>query len=162
MTRAAVPIFAPLNHPLRLDGRGRVVAALVAAGCLLVLMIAAYMEPDPAGVGTTTRVGLRPCGFLQQTGLPCAACGMTTSFNHYVRGQWHKSLWVQPLGFALAVGTSVVFWTAGYIAATGRPAHRLLKRLPGVKLLVLAVAFGIAAWAWKIGLTLAGIAHTRW
>lgn len=162
MTRAAPIIFAPLPEPLRLPAKGRILAALTAAVCLLVLMAAAYLEPDPAGVGTTTRLGVRPCGFLQQTGLPCAACGMTTSFNHFVRWQWHKSLWVQPMGFALAAATVGVFWTAAYIAATGRPAHRLLKRLPGVKLLVLAVAFGIAAWAWKIGLTLAGVAHTRW
>lgn len=87
---------------------------------------------------------------------------MTTSFNHFVRAQWLKSFWVQPMGFALAVATCATFWAAAYIAATGRPAHRLLKRLPGVKLLVLAVGFGIAAWAWKIGLTLAGTAGTRW
>lgn len=134
----------------------------MALACLLVLVVAAYLEPDPAGVGTKARLGIRPCGFLQATGLPCAACGMTTSFNHFVRAQWLKSLWVQPMGFVLAAATCAAFWAAAYIAVTGRPAHRLHKRLPGVKLLVLGVGIGIAAWAWKIGLTLAGIAGTRW
>ena len=155
-------IFAPLAEPVRLSKRGRLGAALVAAGCLVILLIAAYMEPDPAGVGTTTRLGIRPCGFLQQTGLPCAACGMTTSFNHFVRGEWIKSIWVQPMGFGLAIATAATFWGASYIAATGRPAHRLLRRLPGVKLLVAAVAVGIAAWGWKIALTLGNAAHTQW
>ncbi len=162
MTQAAPVIFAPISEPVRLGARGRLVAALVATACLAVLLAAAYLEPDAAGVGTTTRLGLRPCGFLENTGLPCAACGMTTSFNHFVRAEWLQSLWVQPMGFLLSVGTCLTFWAAAYIAVTGRPVHRLLKRLPGVKLLVLAVAFGIAAWAWKIGLTLAGIAGTSW
>jgi len=162
VTQAAPVIFAPISEPVRLGAHGRLVAALVATACLAVLLAAAYLEPDAAGVGTTTRLGLRPCGFLENTGLPCAACGMTTSFNHFVRAEWLQSLWVQPMGFLLSVGTCLTFWAAAYIAVTGRPVHRLLKRLPGVKLLVLAVAFGIAAWAWKIGLTLAGIAGTSW
>ena len=134
----------------------------MAAACLAVLVVAAYLHPDPAGVGTTTRLGMRPCGFLQTTKLPCAACGMTTSFNHFVRGDWDKSLWTQPMGFFLAVATCCAFWASVYISLTGRPAHRLLKRLPAVKLIVLAVGFGIAAWAFKIGLTLSGAADTRW
>lgn len=162
LTQAVPVIFAPLTEPVRLSIRGRAAAALVSAGCLLVLLIAAYLEPDPAGVGTTTRLGIRPCGFLQQTGLPCAACGMTTSFNHFVRGQWIRSIWVQPMGFVLAVATVATFWGATYIAATGRPAHRLLRRLPGAKLLVAAAAMGIVAWGWKIALTLGGVAHTHW
>jgi hypothetical protein len=87
---------------------------------------------------------------------------MTTSFNHFVRGQWAKSAWSQPMGFALAAATCATFWASLYIAATGRPAHRLLRRLPGVKVLLLAVGLGIAAWGFKIALTLAGISHTRW
>jgi hypothetical protein len=66
------------------------------------------------------------------------------------------------MGFAVALGTCATFWSALYIAGTGRPAHRLLRRLPGVKLLIAAVGFGIAAWGFKIALTLAGIADTRW
>jgi len=155
-------IFAPLSGPMRLSISGRLWAALTAAGCLAVLAAAAYLEPDPAGVGTTARLGLAPCGFLKSTGLPCAACGMTTSFNHAVRFEWLKSVWAQPMGFLLAMATCATFWSALYIALTGRPAHRLLRRLPGVKLLIAAVAFGIAAWGFKIALTLGGIADTQW
>jgi hypothetical protein len=159
---AAPVIFAPLTQRLRLRSRDRLWAGLISAGCLAVLLAAAYLEPDPAGVGTTSRLGLGECGFLQNTGLPCAACGMTTSFNHFVRLEWMKSVWTQPMGFALAVATCATFWASLYIAATGRPAHRLLRRLPGVKLLVGAVALGILAWGFKMALTLGGIAHTHW
>ena len=161
MTVADVPIiFSPLTRPVRLGGRGRLVAAGVALACLAVLVVAADLAPDPAGVGTTPRLGMRPCGFLQQTGLPCAACGMTTSFDHFVRFQWLRSVYVQPMGFLLAAGTCVTFWAALYIAWTGRPAHRLLRRLPATRLVVLFAAFGILAWGWKIALTLAGMSGT--
>ena len=147
-------IFGPLEQPVRLATRGRLFAALIAVACLAVLGVAAFLEPDPAGVGTNTRLGIRPCGLYQSTGLPCAACGMTTSFNHFARGQIISAAWVQPMGLVLALATCATFWASAYIAATGRPAHRLFKRLPAVRLILLTVGFGIAAWAWKIGLTL--------
>ena len=155
-------IFAPIQTPLRLDVRGRLLAAGIAAACLAVYAVAAYLAPDPAGVGTAGRLGMMPCGFLQRTGLPCAACGMTTSFDHFVRFQWLKSLWAQPMGFGLAAAAGVTFWSAAYVAATGRPAHRLLRRLPTVRLVVFFVALGIMAWGWKIALTLTGHAGTVW
>ena len=105
---------------------------------------------------------MAPCGFLQRTGLPCAACGMTTSFDHFVRFEWLKSLWAQPMGFVLAVATAMTFWAAAYIAVTGRPAHRLLRRLPGVRWVVFLAGFGIIAWGWKIAVTLTGHAGTNW
>ena len=155
-------IFAPITSPIRLDARFRLLAAAVAVACLTVFAVAAYLVPDPAGVGTTGRLGMQPCPFLQRTGLPCAACGMTTSFDHFVRFEWIKSLWAQPMGFLLAAMTGVTFWASLYVAATGRPAHRLLRRLPGTRLVVLLFAFGIMAWAWKIVLTLTGHAGTNW
>ena len=162
MERQVPTIFAPITQPVRLSRIGRWVAAGVAGACLVVLIVAAYLQPDPAGVGTEARLGMQECSFLMRTGLPCAACGMTTSFDHFVRGQWLRSAWVQPMGFVLAGATCLAFWISVYIAWTARPAHRLFKRLPTVKLVVAIVGFGIAAWGWKIALTLGGIAGTAW
>ncbi len=162
MSQAVPVIFAPLGERMRLRGRDRAFAAFIAGLCLVVLAIAAYLEPDPAGVGTTMRLGIAPCGFLRQFEIPCAACGMTTSFNHFVRGDVVRSFWAQPLGLVLAIATCTVFWGSAYIAATGRPAHRLLRRLPGVKLILAGVGLGIAAWGFKIAITLLGMADTQW
>ena len=145
---------------MRLAPIGRFWCLLIAAGCLAVLIAAAWLSPDPAGVGTTTRLGMAPCGFLDQTGIPCAACGMTTSFNHTVRFQWADAIWAQPMGLILCLATAATFWGSLYGGITGLPIHRLLARLPGVKLIVLGFALGIAAWAFKITVTLLGIAGT--
>ena len=160
-----LPILEPPRTPVRVDVAGRWLAAGIAAACLGVLLAAAYLAPDPAGVGTTHRLGMPPCGFRVNTGLPCAGCGFTTSFNHAVRWRWDKAVWAQPMGAALAGATVLGFWAAAYVAVTARPVHRLAARGlvgRGTRLVVLGVGFGIAAWGFKIAVTLAGIDGTGW
>jgi hypothetical protein len=129
-------------------------AAGVAIACLTVLVIARWMVPDARGTGTHLQIGLRPCGFLERTGLPCATCGMTTSFAQFVRGNVLAAAWVQPLGAVAALGCAVGFWVAGYAAVTGRPAYRVLRRLPLGWSVGLLLALWLFAWAWKMGLVL--------
>ena len=59
---------------------------------------------------------------------------MTTSFAWFVRGNLLASLWVQPMGLALAVIVAMTFWLALYMAVSGKPAWRLL----GKQMLVVA------------------------
>ncbi len=82
---------------------------------------------------------------------------MTTSFSHFVRGNWLASFYVQPMGFLLAIITGGVFWAGLYIAVTGRPIHRLLRQLPMVVLIAAFMGLGIAAWGWKIYIHVHGI-----
>jgi len=53
---------------------------VVALPTLTVLAIARHLQPDPAGVGTHTQLGLGRCPVLALTGYPCPMCGMTTTF----------------------------------------------------------------------------------
>lgn len=151
-----IAVVTPPMLPMRLTRVGRFWCVLIALGCAGVLLAAAYLAPDPAGVGTTTRLGMAPCGFLERTGLPCAACGMTTSFNYAVRWQWAAAFWAQPMGLVLTIATAITFWGSAYAAATAVPVHRLVGRLPGAKLIVAFFALGIAAWAFKMVVTLTG------
>jgi hypothetical protein len=121
-----------------------------------VLIVAATLEPDPSGIGSHRKLGLEPCQFERNTGLPCIACGMTTSFAHFVRGQVLASVYVQPMGMALAVLAAVAFWTALYIAVTGRPVHRVLRYLPLKAYLIPFFTLAILAWMWKIWIHLTG------
>lgn len=143
--------------PARLGGGGRALAALIAAGCLAVLVVAADLPPRASGVGTHLGLGLPECGFLARTGLPCPACGMTTSFAWFVRGNVEASLYVQPMGTVLAALCGLAVWGGAYIALTGRPLHWLISTAPpryfATPLLVLA----LIAWGWKIFIHLHGI-----
>ncbi|MFN7135118.1 MAG: DUF2752 domain-containing protein [Myxococcales bacterium] len=47
------------------------------------------------------------CPLRKATGLPCLSCGMTRSFDWFMRGRWLDALLVNPLGFTLALLASV-------------------------------------------------------
>jgi len=59
----------------------------VAALAMLALAACLWMKPDPSGCGTHTHLGMRPCAHLERYGIPCAACGATTSVCWLVRGE---------------------------------------------------------------------------
>jgi hypothetical protein len=153
-----VPIIyaaAPRHDSVKIGGR--LLAAGVAGCCLAVLVVAAWLPPSPTGTGTHTRsLGLPPCNFLKTTNLPCPACGMTTSFSWFAKGNLPASLYVQPMGTVLAVLAAACVWGGFYIALSGRPAHRLLALLPSRYTLMPLLFLGVAAWGWKILIHLRG------
>jgi len=154
----SVPIiYTRAATPGRLGPLARLLSLGVALASLTVLTVAAYVEPNRAGIGShSSSLGLPQCGFLQTTNLPCPSCGMTTSFSHFVRGNLLASVYVQPMGAVLAAMACASVWAGLYIAFTGRPAFRLLRLLPGRYYLMSLFGLALAAWAWKIMLRLNG------
>lgn len=150
----APPIYVGNDFSPKLTAWPRLLAIVVAAGALAVLIIAAYLRPDPRGIGTHEGLGMQPCGFLQATGIPCMGCGMTTSFADAVRWRLLASFTAQPFGMVLCFMTAAAFWSAIYVAVTGRPAYRLLRMVPTKTHLMVWPTLSIAAWAWKIVLTI--------
>ncbi|MEM1011651.1 MAG: DUF2752 domain-containing protein [Planctomycetota bacterium] len=152
----AVPpmkVLMPPREPVRATTTARLLCVGIALGCIGLLATAAYLSPDPAGVGTTSRLGIPTCGFLDRTGLPCAGCGMTTAFSHAVRWEWISAFIVQPFAALMAIAAAITIWTSGYIAVTARPVHRLISRAAtgrGGTIAIVVVALGIASWGWKL------------
>lgn len=160
MSTSVPTIYLHDQRAVPLNMLRRAIALMTAATCLSVLGIAAWLPPDPAGVGTHVQLGiadLRPCDFLARTGLPCPSCGMTTSFAWFARGNLLASLYVQPMGLVLAILTAAVFWVALYMGLTGRPTLNLMRFVPARYYLIPLFALGVAAWAWKMFAILRGI-----
>jgi hypothetical protein len=132
-------------------------ALAISLGCLSVLITAAYLTPSPSGYGTHQEMRFEGCQFLTRTGLPCPACGMTTSFSWFVRGNLLASFYVQPMGMVLAICTTAAFWVSLYIAVTGIPALRLTSTIPASYWLIPMFAGVILAWGWKIFIHLRGM-----
>ena len=154
----APAIYYRSTEPQRAGVLDRCLAMGLDIGCIAILCVAAYLPPSPTGTGTHAQLrGLQTCQFLQRTGLPCPSCGMTTSFSWFVRGNWLASLYIQPMGWALAVLTTVAAWTGLYVAITAKPAHRLLRLVPTRYYLIPLLGLAIAAWGWKMFLILKGI-----
>jgi hypothetical protein len=86
-----------------LSGPTRWLLATLAAALSALLLIAAYLQPDPQHYGTHEQLGLPPCAFQYLFGTPCPTCGMTTSWAHLIRGEILNSFRVNAGGAILAV-----------------------------------------------------------
>lgn len=64
--------------------------------------LAAWLTPDPQGLGTHRQLGFPPCTILTLFKFPCPTCGMTTSFAHFVRGEWIDAARANASGLILA------------------------------------------------------------
>jgi len=158
MTAPTIPvIFSPRVEPVRVGPWGRVLSLGVCAFCLWLMITAIRLTPSPTGMGTHTQLGLDECQFALRTGLPCPSCGMTTSFAWFARANFPASVYVQPMGFLLALATVVTFWAGFYIVMTGRSVYRLVSLGPSRYYVPLFMTLSIAAWAWKIFIHLHGI-----
>ncbi len=76
-------------------------------------------------------------------------CGMTTAFAFAAEGNLLNSLLTQPMGMLLAVGTSLGFWFALYVALTGSRAGAMVGLLLRPRSLWIMAALAGAAWIYK-------------
>ena len=124
--------------------------AVLGLGLATLLAIAAWLEPNPRGRGTHQQLGLPPCSFVMLLDMPCPACGMTTSWAHFVRGQWPSALRANVGGTMLAALAAVTMVWSLVSAATGR----LWFRLPGDRVLVAVagtvIAITLVDWIVKL------------
>lgn len=136
------------KHPNHTSILERLLWSALTGGCVSVLVLAAWLEPDARGYGTHTQLGLPPCGFLTWTGAPCPGCGLTTAFAHAMRGHWALALNANPLGLALFVVAccGVVLGLAA--ALRGWSVDSVIRRL-ALHRLALALA-GCAAILWVV------------
>lgn len=133
---------AALDRPDNVPGRWhrRAVAMVLLGGSLGVLIVAASLDPHPAGLGTHTRLGLPPCGMVRYFGSPCMTCGMTTAFAHAADGNLLASFRTQPAGALLSILTAAAALISGYAV------------IVGVSLVPLAQRVLRPRWIWIIGL----------
>jgi len=128
----------------------RIIALVVALLGLASLLIAMQLTPSPTGVETHTQLGMSRCGMLASSGVPCAACGMTTSFAHLMHGSPFQSLHAQPMGTLVAFLAACGFWIGSYIAFTGLPATRWLEQVLTLRVFFILIGLGLAGWAYKV------------
>src|SRR5579875_1177951 len=79
----------------------------LALGLSAVFAVACWLDPydddgSPRTLATHQQLGLPPCTFYFVTGLPCPACGMTTSFALLMHGDLRNSLRANAVGTLLA------------------------------------------------------------
>lgn len=130
--------------------QNRLVGLMFFLPCAVVLGIASWFTPDGDGYGTHTQLGLAPCGFVARTGMPCATCGMTTSFAYAADGNIVRSFITQPAGATLATITAMISLLSGYALVTGINLLPVFRMVWQPKLIVIFGVVVIGAWIYKI------------
>lgn len=133
----------------RASATTRLLGAVVAAGCLALLVVSALLSPTAEGHGTHTQLGLPACAWAEAFDKPCMTCGMTTAFAYAADGDLVDSARTQPFGFVLAVVTAGTAWGAGHVALTGSMLARAAQRVLNGRFLWVSVGLLLAAWAYK-------------
>lgn len=127
-------------------------AALVIFACgATTLAVAAWLRPDPRGMGTHQQLGAGPCGMLVVTGYPCPTCGMTTAFSYLMHGAPLRSFLAQPAGFVLALLTAAATIYAAVVVIRGSfPGAWRLQRVSPFWLYFSLLMLLLAGWIYKI------------
>ena len=103
---------------------------ILATAPILLLGVTRLLQPDAAGLGTHQQLGLPPCSMRLMVGFRCPACGMTTSWAHFTRGDWLGSVQANAGGFLLAllvVGAAPVLLRWSWTGAA--PRYQVQNRL---------------------------------
>lgn len=131
-------------------GHARSTWALLVAALVAVWLLAIWLEPAPAGVGTHLRLGLPPCGFHALTGVPCPACGLTTSFAHLARWQLGGAWQAQPLGVLLGVASWLWLGLCVYGWFRGLPPDAALRRWRADRQLRALLWLALIVWVLRV------------
>ncbi|MFO0974112.1 MAG: DUF2752 domain-containing protein [Phycisphaerae bacterium] len=153
------PVARVANSPGVASARERVAAGAIAAGCVALLAVGAWLRPDPRGYGTHEQLGALPCGFFIVTGIPCPTCGMTTAFSNLVHGHVLAAVHAQPSGAVLAVLTVCGALVAGRQALTGRRVRLRWEWLGTPFGLALLAGLLFGGWGYKIATFLISHPH---
>ncbi|MEI8212807.1 MAG: DUF2752 domain-containing protein [Planctomycetota bacterium] len=138
------------KRDFRLNPNERWQIGLIACLLIGVLSIAAWLEPDPSGMGTHTQLGLPKCTMAAMTGMRCPGCGMTTSWSLIMDGDLETALATNLGGSILCLLSIFSVPTLLGIAIVGR-------RTPGgwfSKICAAGVfagtAIALVQWAWRL------------
>lgn len=148
-----VPIVAPGQDGMARGNRpsrfSRACMIAIAVMPLVLLVVAAMLRPDASGLGTHQQLGLPPCSMRVLFGVRCPACGMTTSWSHFMRGDWIASFQSNIGGFALALTTIVFSPVAIAMSMRGNWLSVKMQRALVVTLLSIAAVAGVE-WTWRL------------
>lgn len=132
------------------DRRRRRFAALIVAGATGALLSTAWsLKPSNRGFGTHEALGLPPCSWPAQFGIPCPSCGMTTAFAYAAKGDLVASFMTQPLGCLLAVATGMAFVASVWTLVSGKTVLPVYERLWNARSAWLVGLAALLAWGYK-------------
>lgn len=127
-------------------------AGLFCLGLFLfaLLLTAAWLKPDPAGLGTHTQLGLPGCTMYTVIGIRCPGCGMTTSWAHTMNGNLSSAISANVGGVILCFLTILAFPCFLWMAIHGKSLSGRWPVSVATTVLVIAVAISVVEWMFRL------------
>ncbi len=142
---------AQLHQPRFLYSRGERVGFFMIGGLLAcLLMIAAWLKPDPAGMGTHTQLGLPGCSMFTFLGIRCPGCGMTTSWAYVMNGNLESAIRANLGGVLLCFIAVVASPLLLCIAFRGKPISNGWVAPLTIISLVAAIVISFIEWLFRL------------
>jgi hypothetical protein len=134
----------------------RLLSLCFLAASVAVIVLAFSLDPDPRGLGTHEQLGLPPCGFLRDHGVPCISCGMTTAFAALAHGDPALALRSNPFGALLFLVAVLAPFHFAHALVTGLDPLRLMRHPRAAVILPIAGSLLLANWGVMVLLARAG------
>ena len=113
---------------------------------LVLLIVAAWLKPNPAGLGTHTQLGLPGCTMYTLLGIRCPGCGMTTSWAYTLKGDLTSAIHANVGGVLLCFLAAATFPSLMWISIRGRPFENRWFTQLAISVLLFAIFISIVEW----------------
>ena len=122
-------------------------AVLLAAASIVWALL--QVQPDGRGHGTHEQLGMQPCPWPIQYGIPCPTCGCTTAAAQLVSLSPVRAFVTQPFGAALALAGLVIAGVAAHALVTRRSFVEQVASWRYGTFAVAAIVLLLLSWGYK-------------
>lgn len=112
----------------------------------VLLAIAAWLKPNPSGMGTHTQLGLPGCSLFTLVGIRCPGCGMTTSWAYAMKADFTNAIGANVGGVLLCLLSVAVFPCLMWMSIRGQTINSRWFAQVVVTVLVIAISISIIEW----------------
>ena len=150
MEKSPIQISQPRQGVVRFSQIERTGLFCIGVSLFALLLAAAWLKPDPAGLGTHTQLGLPGCSMYTVLGIRCPGCGMTTSWAHTMNGNLLSAIHANIGGVLLCFLTIAAFPCFLWMAIRGKSLNGSWHVPVATTVLVIAVAISIVEWMFRL------------
>lgn len=128
----------------------RALTLVAGVALLALLIIARCLTPESSGFGTHQQLGLPPCTAVVLMGIPCPACGMTTSWAYTLRGNLREAAYSNAGGMLLAFIAMAFLPASCYFSYSGKASKDGWFSLVLAICLVSALIIALIQWVMRL------------
>ncbi len=146
MEKALTQLIQTHQHGVRYNRSERVGFFCLGFLLFVLLAVAAWLKPNPSGMGTHTQLGLPGCSLFTMVGIRCPGCGMTTAWAYTMKADFTSAIGANVGGVLLCLLSVAVFPCLLWMAIRGQSINNRWFVQVVIAVLVIAISLSIIEW----------------